>query len=85
MALNPALPDLSRKYRTEPVPPEAHRLMTDVDAAFEQQILDLAQRKRVAHIHHHHEADYLGRTIEITEGILHPSRLRTGPAPLKPI
>jgi hypothetical protein len=48
MALNPALPDLRRKHRTEPIPPEPHRLMADVDAAFEQLILNLAQRKRIA-------------------------------------
>ena len=85
MALNPALPDFSRKYLTEPVPPEAHRLMTDIDAAFEQQILDLAQRKWVVHIHHHRQTNDLGRRVEIAERIFHPRRLRNGPCYLKPI
>jgi hypothetical protein len=43
MMLNPALPDLRGEHRTEPVPPEMHRLMTDVDTAFVQQILDLTK------------------------------------------
>ena len=36
-------PDLSRKHRTEPVPPETHRLVANIDAALEQDVLDLAQ------------------------------------------
>jgi hypothetical protein len=69
MMLNPALPYLRGKHGAEPVPPEAHRLMTDVDAAFEQQVLDLAQRKWVAHIHHHRQANDLGLRVEIAERI----------------
>ena len=83
--LNPAFPDLRGEHRTEPVPPEPHRLVTDIDAAFVQQIFDLAQRQRVADIHHHREADDLGRRVEIAERIFHPRRLRTGLASLKPI
>jgi len=40
--------DIGGKHRTKPVPPETHRFMADVDAAFEQQIFDLAQRQRIA-------------------------------------
>jgi hypothetical protein len=54
------LPDLGSKHRTEPVPPEPHRLMADIDAALEKQILDLAQRQRVPDVHHHREVDHLG-------------------------
>ena len=61
MALNPALPDLRREHRTEPIPPQPHRLVANVDAAFEQNVLNLAQRQRVADVHHHREADDLGR------------------------
>jgi hypothetical protein len=40
-----ALPaDFTGEYRAEPVPPQPHRFMADVDAALEQQILDVAQR-----------------------------------------
>ncbi len=58
--MNPPLSNLSGEQRAEPVPPEAHRLMADVDAAFEQQILDLPQRKRLSNVHHYREADHLG-------------------------
>ena len=35
--------------------------------------------------HHHREPDDLGRTVEITEGILHRCKLRNSPARLKRI
>jgi hypothetical protein len=49
---DPLLSDLCRKHRTKPVPPEPHGLMADVDPALGQQILDVAQRQRVSHVHH---------------------------------
>jgi hypothetical protein len=33
--------------------------MADVDAALMQKILDLAQRQRIADLHHHRQANYL--------------------------
>ena len=60
MASNPGLPDLGGKHRTKPVPLEPHRFMAEVDAALEQQILDLPQRQRIADVHHNRQADYLG-------------------------
>jgi len=42
--LNAVLPDLSSENRPEPVPPEPHRLVRDVDPAFVQQFLDVLQR-----------------------------------------
>jgi hypothetical protein len=57
--MNSALPDLRGELRAEPVPPEAHRLVADVDAALEKQILDLAQRQWLADVKHHREADHL--------------------------
>ena len=42
--LDPAAPDLGRENRPEPVPPEPHRLVTNVNPAFEQQVLHIAQR-----------------------------------------
>ena len=74
--------DLVGEHRTETVPPEPHRLVTDVDAPLEQNILDLPQRQRIADVHNHHEADHLGRAVEITEGIAHRPRLRMPPARL---
>ena len=45
MMVNSTPSDLGGKQWTEPVPPEPYRLVADVDAAFEQQILDLVQRQ----------------------------------------
>jgi len=42
--------DLGGKHRTKPVPPKPHCFMADVDAAFEQQILNLPQRQRITDI-----------------------------------
>ena len=69
MALNAPFSDLGGKHRTETVPPEPHRLVADIDATLEQQILDLAQRQRITDVHHHGEADYLGRTVEIRSAL----------------
>ena len=44
--------------------------MTDIDATFEQNVFNLAQRQWIADVHHNSEPDDLGRTVEITEGIL---------------
>jgi hypothetical protein len=46
-ALDALSADLVGEHRTEPVPPEAHRLVADVDAALEQQVLDVPKRQRV--------------------------------------
>jgi hypothetical protein len=59
--------------------------MADVDAALMQKILDLAQRQRIADIHHHRQANYLRRRVEISERILHRPKLRNGIAKLKRI
>ncbi len=48
------------------VPPRPHGLVANVDAALEQQILDVSERQREAHVHHH-QADYLGRWVESIE------------------
>ena len=75
---------LRGEYRTEPVPPEPDRLMAHIDTALEQHIFDLSQRKRISDVHHHREADHLGRAVEITEGIGHPKTLRDVTTWLKP-
>jgi len=53
------LADLCREHRTEPVPPEPHGFVADIDAALGQQIFDLPQRQWIADLHHHREADDL--------------------------
>ena len=45
----------------------------------------LAYHARLTDEHHHREADYLGRTVEITERIAYPLRLRKLAGPLKKI
>ena len=40
--------DLRGEHRAKPVPPEPDRLMADVDPAFGQQVLDVAQRQRIS-------------------------------------
>jgi hypothetical protein len=59
-ALNALAPNVRREQRAETIPPQTHRLVTDVDPAFEQQIFDVPQRQRKPDVHHHHEADHLG-------------------------
>jgi hypothetical protein len=82
--MNASFPDRSREHWTEPVPPEPNRLVADIDAPLMEQIFDVSQRKRIADIHHHREADHLRRTVEITEGILHCRRLCNTTPRLKP-
>jgi hypothetical protein len=59
--------------------------VADVDSALEQEIFYLSQRQRITDVHHHREADHLGRRVEITEWIAHRRRLRNAPARFKPI
>ncbi|WP_454599526.1 hypothetical protein [Qipengyuania sp. SM2507] len=44
-----------------------HRLVADVDPALRQQVFHVPQRQRKADVHHHHQADYLGRRVEIAK------------------
>src|SRR4030042_5858811 len=83
--MNASFSDLFCEHRTEAIPPEPYCLVADVDAPLEQDILDLSQRQWIADIHHHREADHLGRAVEITEGIAHRRRLRILARRLKPI
>jgi len=46
MMNNAPISDLRCEYRAEPVPPEANRLVANVDASLKQQILDLTERQR---------------------------------------
>ena len=59
--MNAAFSYLRGEHRTEPVPPEPHRLMQDIDAAFAKNILDLAQPLRIPDVHHHREPNNLKR------------------------
>ena len=83
--LDPSLSDLGRKHRAEPVPPKSHSLMTDIDAAFVQQILDISKGQRETDVHHHRQADNLTARFEVAKWVRfgHPVRLRNHPARLK--
>lgn len=83
--VDPAPPDLGDKRRAEPVPPEPHRLVADLDAAFMQQVLDIAQRQRKTDIRHHHQSNDIRARLEVAErGTLdHRARLCLRPAALK--
>ena len=52
--------DFRCKQWADPVPPEPYSLAANIDTAFEQEIFDLAERQRIADIHHRREADHLG-------------------------
>jgi hypothetical protein len=67
----PLLSDLGGEHRAKPVPPKSDRLLTDVDPALGQEILNVAQRQRVPHVHHHDQTDDLRRAVEISEQVAH--------------
>ena len=73
----PPFSDLSGKHRAETVPPKPDRLMADVDPALGQEILDVAQRQRVLHVHQHRQTDYLGRAVEKAKRVAHGLTLTT--------
>src|SRR5208337_1842182 len=77
----PLLSDLGGEHRAESVPPKPDRLMADVDPALGQEILDVAQRQRVLHVHQHRQTDYLGRAVEIAERAAHGPSLPRAEAP----
>src|SRR5271165_4627173 len=71
----PPFSDLGSKHRSKPVPPKPDRLMADVDPALGQEILDVAQRQRVFHVHHHDQTDHFWRAVEISERVAHGLKL----------
>ena len=78
----PLLPDLGSEDGAKPAPPKPDCLVADVDPALAQQVLDVAQRQRVLHLHHYRQANYLWRTVEISERVAHDRNLpqtRGGP------
>lgn len=58
---------LGGKHRAKSSRPAPHGFVADVDAAFVQQILDVAQRRRESDVHHHRQTDDLGARLEILE------------------
>jgi hypothetical protein len=70
-----SLANLGREHRAKPVPPKPDGLVADVDTPLSQQILDVTQRERISHVHHHHETDDLRRAVEISVRIAHGLKL----------
>jgi hypothetical protein len=68
---NPVLSDLCREHRAKPVPPKSDSLMADIDPALGQQILNVAQRQQVPHVHHYDQTDHFWRAVEISERVAH--------------
>ena len=66
--LDAPLSDLGREHRTEPVPPEPHRLVADIDAPLMEQVLDVTKRQRETDVEHHRQADDLFARLEVLEG-----------------
>ena len=64
---HPLATNVAGKHRAEPIPPETHGLVANVDATLEQEVLDVTQRQRETDIHQYDQVDYLGRRIETTE------------------
>ncbi len=84
-AVDPLASNLGGKHRAKSVPPEPHGFMADLDAALMQEVLDVAQRQRVADLQHHRQADDFWAGLEVTErgALVHLFRLDDGPAGLK--
>ena len=83
---NPTFPDFRGEHRPEPVPPEPHRFMADVDAPFMQQILHIAERQWKTDVHHHRQPNDLGRGLEVAQraAFYNALTLCGRPARLKP-
>src|ERR1700722_7343314 len=73
-----SLSDLRGEHRSETIPPEPDGLMADVDPSLGQQILDVAKRQRVPHVHHHNQADDFRRAVEISERVGRAPNYHTG-------
>ena len=66
-AVNALPANLGGEHRPEPAPLKPHRLVANVDPALGQQVLNVPERQRIFDVHHHDEADYVRRAVEIME------------------
>ena len=67
-AIDPSLADLGREHRAKTVPPEPNGLRADLYAAFVKKVFDIPQRKRVADVQHHGEANDFRERFEVAKG-----------------
>jgi hypothetical protein len=56
-----------RRTSGQPVPPEPHGLVADLDDTLELQALDVPQRRQEADVEHHRQADDLWAGLEVAE------------------
>jgi hypothetical protein len=69
----------------EPIHPETDTFVTDIDPAFVEKVLDVAQRQRESDIHHHAKLDDLRRGFKVAKRVRgHFPRLNAKTARLKP-
>ena len=62
--VHPLAAGIGSEHRAKAVPPEAHGFMADVDAALGQQILDVPQQQRKAHVHQHNSRITSGELLK---------------------
>lgn len=73
------LPALRREHRINSIPPVTDACVTNVDPAFVEQILDIAERQWETDIHHHRKPNNFRRRVEVAEWVLdHPKMLGQG-------
>lgn len=48
--------------------------MNDVDAAFLEQVFDIAKREREPGVHHHRQVDDLRRDVEVAKRVGHRTK-----------
>jgi hypothetical protein len=80
--IDPLSLDLGGEQRAKSVPPEPHGLVADVDAALMQQVLDVAERQRVADVPRHCQADDLWAGLDVPEGGMLGQLTRLGGSPI---
>lgn len=51
--VHPPAPSLCREHRTEPVPPEPHGLIADLDTTLMREVLDVPRRQREPDVDHY--------------------------------
>ncbi len=86
-AITPFPADLSGKYFAKSVPPKLNGFVADMDAAFMQKILNIANRKCKPNINHDGHTDDIRIRLEVANGatFCHPTTLIARPARLNRI